>query len=246
MASSTTPGSTATVACAGATPPEAMAALKQLGFISVVNFRTAEEQGADIEESQAAAAAAGMKYFPHSVPETNAGGRRDLSRGRGRCRQPAGLHSLRLGEPRRRNVVHQAGEAGRVGQYSRDDRGRDDWSTERGAQGVRDRVRRAEPVTPPVVTDGIENPNVPLLDALVRADARLSVWPGRPASSRCRETRSKSRSTWRSPPWRRLSRSEADGYQRVTRLRSAQMPPRGEVAVLTRGRATQPRRGLPR
>ena len=53
----------ATVACAGATPPEAMAALKQLGFISVVNFRTAEEQGADIEGSQAAAVAAGMKYF---------------------------------------------------------------------------------------------------------------------------------------------------------------------------------------
>lgn len=53
----------ATVACAGATPPEAMAALKALGFVSVVNFRTAEEEGANIEESQAAAAAAGLKYF---------------------------------------------------------------------------------------------------------------------------------------------------------------------------------------
>ncbi len=53
----------ATVACAGATPKEAMAGLKELGFVSVVNFRTAEEEGADIEGSQAAAAAAGLKYF---------------------------------------------------------------------------------------------------------------------------------------------------------------------------------------
>ena len=53
----------ATVACAGATPKEAMAGLKGLGFVSVVNFRTAAEEGAGIEGSQAAAAAAGLKYF---------------------------------------------------------------------------------------------------------------------------------------------------------------------------------------
>ena len=53
----------ATVACAGATPPEAMAGLKQLGFVSVINFRTAEEEGANIGASQSAATAAGLNYI---------------------------------------------------------------------------------------------------------------------------------------------------------------------------------------
>ncbi len=53
----------ATVACAGATPPEAMAALKDLGFVSVINFRTAGERDAQVEAGKAAAEAAGMKYF---------------------------------------------------------------------------------------------------------------------------------------------------------------------------------------
>ncbi len=53
----------ATVACGGATPPEAMADFKRLGFVSVINFRTAQEEGANIEASQAAATEAGLKYF---------------------------------------------------------------------------------------------------------------------------------------------------------------------------------------
>ena len=53
----------ATVACGGATPPEALADLKRLGFVSVINFWAADEQGADIEASLAAAADAGLKYF---------------------------------------------------------------------------------------------------------------------------------------------------------------------------------------
>mgnify|MGYP000875202378 CR=1 FL=1 len=53
----------ATVACAGATPSEAMPALKELGFASVINFRTAEEEGANIDGSQAAASEAGLKYI---------------------------------------------------------------------------------------------------------------------------------------------------------------------------------------
>jgi uncharacterized protein (TIGR01244 family) len=53
----------ATVACAGATPAEAMPALKGLGFASVINFRTAEEEGANIDGSRAAATAAGLKYI---------------------------------------------------------------------------------------------------------------------------------------------------------------------------------------
>ena len=53
----------ATVACAGATPAEAMPALKQLGFASVINFRTAEEEGANIDGSRTAAERAGLTYI---------------------------------------------------------------------------------------------------------------------------------------------------------------------------------------
>ena len=53
----------ATVACAGATPPEAMAELKDRGFAAVINFRTAGEQGARVDAGQAAAEAAGLKYY---------------------------------------------------------------------------------------------------------------------------------------------------------------------------------------
>lgn len=53
----------ATVACAGATPPEAMAELKSRGFAAVVNFRTAGERGATVDAGRSAAAAAGLKYF---------------------------------------------------------------------------------------------------------------------------------------------------------------------------------------
>ena len=53
----------ATVACAGATPAEAMPALKQLGFASVINFRTDGEEGANIEASKMAAEQAGLKYI---------------------------------------------------------------------------------------------------------------------------------------------------------------------------------------
>ena len=53
----------ATVACAGATPASAMPALAELGFSSVINFRTAGENGANIEGSRAAAEEAGLSYI---------------------------------------------------------------------------------------------------------------------------------------------------------------------------------------
>ena len=53
----------ATVACAGTTPPEAMADLKELGFEAVINFRTVEERGATVNAGQTAAEAAGLKYY---------------------------------------------------------------------------------------------------------------------------------------------------------------------------------------
>ena len=38
----------ATVGCAGATPPAAMAGLKKLGFTLVINFRPSEERGTTV------------------------------------------------------------------------------------------------------------------------------------------------------------------------------------------------------
>ena len=53
----------ATVACAGATPPEAMAELKTRGFTTVINFRTGGERGATVDSGKQAAEAAGLKYI---------------------------------------------------------------------------------------------------------------------------------------------------------------------------------------
>ena len=53
----------ATVGCAGATDPSAMAALRKDGFVSVVNLRLPTEQGADVDAGRAAAQAAGLKYI---------------------------------------------------------------------------------------------------------------------------------------------------------------------------------------
>jgi uncharacterized protein (TIGR01244 family) len=51
-----------TVACAGATTPAAMEAVKRLGYKSVINLREATEQGADIDEEAQAAKAAGINF----------------------------------------------------------------------------------------------------------------------------------------------------------------------------------------
>ncbi len=52
-----------TVACAGATTPEAVAEVKKIGFAAVFNLRMANEPGADIEREGEAAKAAGINYF---------------------------------------------------------------------------------------------------------------------------------------------------------------------------------------
>jgi uncharacterized protein (TIGR01244 family) len=52
-----------TVACAGAITPEAVADIKKMGFVSIVNLRLATEAGAEVEKEEAAAKAAGVKYF---------------------------------------------------------------------------------------------------------------------------------------------------------------------------------------
>jgi protein tyrosine phosphatase (PTP) superfamily phosphohydrolase (DUF442 family) len=55
-----------TVACGGATKPEAVPELKKMGFASIINLRVPTEAGALVEEEAAAAKAAGIKYF--SIP----------------------------------------------------------------------------------------------------------------------------------------------------------------------------------
>jgi len=51
-----------TIACAGATAPEAVAEVKKLGYSAIINLRQANEQGANVEASTAAAKAAGITY----------------------------------------------------------------------------------------------------------------------------------------------------------------------------------------
>jgi uncharacterized protein (TIGR01244 family) len=53
----------ATVGCGGAVDPSAMSALKKEGFVSVINLRLANEQGADVDAGRAAAQSAGLKYI---------------------------------------------------------------------------------------------------------------------------------------------------------------------------------------
>ena len=53
----------ATTGCGGATAVEAFPALKRDGFRAVINLRQAEEPGANVGESKAAAERAGLKYI---------------------------------------------------------------------------------------------------------------------------------------------------------------------------------------
>lgn len=52
-----------TVACAGATSADALPEIKKMGFVSVINLRVATETGAEVEKEEAAAKAAGLRYF---------------------------------------------------------------------------------------------------------------------------------------------------------------------------------------
>ena len=52
-----------TVACAGAITSDAMPEIRKMGFVSVINLREAHEPGADIEKQEAAAKAAGLRYY---------------------------------------------------------------------------------------------------------------------------------------------------------------------------------------
>lgn len=51
-----------TIACAGATEARVMPELAKRGYKAVINLRQASEQGADIEDTRAAADAAGLRF----------------------------------------------------------------------------------------------------------------------------------------------------------------------------------------
>lgn len=52
-----------TVACAGAITADAIPAIGEMGFKSIINLRLASEEGANVEEQRAVAEAQGLKYF---------------------------------------------------------------------------------------------------------------------------------------------------------------------------------------
>jgi uncharacterized protein (TIGR01244 family) len=62
-----------TVACAGATAVEAIPAVRKMGFASIINLRQANEEGARVAESAAAAKEVGLNYvhvpFDGSAPD---------------------------------------------------------------------------------------------------------------------------------------------------------------------------------
>jgi uncharacterized protein (TIGR01244 family) len=52
-----------TIACAGAITPDSVTDIKKMGFVSIINLRLATEAGAQVEKEEAAATAAGLRYF---------------------------------------------------------------------------------------------------------------------------------------------------------------------------------------
>jgi len=57
------------VACAGATKAMAVPEIKKMGFASMINVRVPTEPGAEIEETAAAAKAAGIRFY--NIPFSN-------------------------------------------------------------------------------------------------------------------------------------------------------------------------------
>jgi uncharacterized protein (TIGR01244 family) len=51
------------VTCAGAIQATAVPEIKKMGYVSIINLREGSETGANVEEHEAAAKAAGLRYF---------------------------------------------------------------------------------------------------------------------------------------------------------------------------------------
>ena len=52
-----------TIACAGATTPQAVPEIKKMGYASIINLRQASEEGANVDQEAAAAKAAGITFI---------------------------------------------------------------------------------------------------------------------------------------------------------------------------------------
>jgi uncharacterized protein (TIGR01244 family) len=52
-----------TIACAGATTPQAVPELKKMGYAAIINLRVPTEEGADVEQEAAAAKSAGIRFY---------------------------------------------------------------------------------------------------------------------------------------------------------------------------------------
>jgi len=52
-----------TIACAGATKPEAVPAIKEMGYKSIINLRLMDEAGANIDQEAIAAKNAGIRFL---------------------------------------------------------------------------------------------------------------------------------------------------------------------------------------
>ena len=52
-----------TIACAGATTPEAVPAIKEMGYKSIINLRLMDEAGANIDQEAIAAKNAGIRFL---------------------------------------------------------------------------------------------------------------------------------------------------------------------------------------
>ena len=65
-----------TVACSGAITPDAVPAIKKMGFVTIINLRESSEPGANVEAEEAAAKQVGLRYyhipFNANMPDTAA------------------------------------------------------------------------------------------------------------------------------------------------------------------------------
>jgi uncharacterized protein (TIGR01244 family) len=61
-----------TIACAGATTPQAVAELKKMGYASIINLRESSEQGAEVDAETAAAKEAGITFIHIPMNRTTA------------------------------------------------------------------------------------------------------------------------------------------------------------------------------
>ena len=131
-----------TVACAGAITPEAVADIKKMGFVSIVNLRLATEAGRRGREGRGGGESGGPQVLSRPLR------RQARSEGRGRvpgcdhdAGRRAGLHPLRRRQSRGDDVADQAAGGRSLGGRSRGQGGDRARSDQRGTQDVRHRVR---------------------------------------------------------------------------------------------------------